>query len=126
MQTRFGHILRQTRGKESRLSFSRRLELSYTFVRSMEEGTRFPSDSVLHEIAAKLSLDPDELLLAAYCDRSPALTDALARRGVSVVLTASATQEASNERPALTPVPMSNEVAAHPVEQPVERRIEHG
>ena len=82
--TRFGQILRRARGHESRLSFSRRLELSYTFVRSMEDGSRFPSDFVLETIAQRLNLDPDDLLLAAYCDRSPALATALRGRGIAM------------------------------------------
>ncbi len=85
----FGAMLRRTRGKESRLSFSKRLGLSYTFVRSMESGTRYPSDDVLQEIARKLRLSEDELLLAAHCDRSPGLMSALAKRGVFVQESAS-------------------------------------
>ena len=80
--TRFGQILRRARGHESRLSFARRLELSYTFVRSMEDGSRFPSDFVLETIAQRLNLNPDDLLLAAYCDRSPALATALRGHGI--------------------------------------------
>lgn len=82
--TRFGKILRRTRGPESRLSFARRLKLSYTFVRAMEDGLRFPSDVVLETIAERLNLDVDDLVLAAYCDRSPALATALRERGLDL------------------------------------------
>ncbi|MEM7515494.1 MAG: helix-turn-helix transcriptional regulator, partial [Planctomycetota bacterium] len=61
---------------------AKRLGLSYTFVRSLEEGLRRPSDEVLIEIASKLELDADLLLLAAYCDRSKHLEGALRRIGL--------------------------------------------
>ena len=48
---RLGTILRTVRGSESRVQFARRLELSYTFVRALEHGQRFPSDPVLKRIA---------------------------------------------------------------------------
>lgn len=82
MNTRLGNILTGVRGSDTRANFARRLELSYTYVRALELGLRSPSDSVLVEIANKLKLDPGELIIAAYCDRSKRLTDALAERGV--------------------------------------------
>lgn len=84
MARRLGNLLRQKRGATSRLSFARTLQLSYTFVRSLEEGVRFPSDEVLRAIAERLDLDENELVLAAYCDRSEALTRALRGRGLDV------------------------------------------
>lgn len=81
---RLGTILKNARGKESRVQFARKLELSYTFVRAMEHGLRFPSDKVLLDIAERLSVNPEELLLAAYCDRSPQLTSVLKRRGLAI------------------------------------------
>ncbi len=66
---RLGTILERSRGENTRVQFAKGLGLSYTFVRAMEHGLRFPSDKVLMEIAEKLGLDPEELLLAAYCDR---------------------------------------------------------
>ena len=80
----FARLLRRARGDESRLGFSKRIGFSYTFVRAMEAGTRFPSDEVLQDIAMRLHINADELLLAAHCDRSPALTRALKRLGVYV------------------------------------------
>jgi len=81
---KLGNILQRTRGKESRVQFARRLGLSYTFVRAMEHGMRHPSDRVLVEIADRLSLDASELLLAAYCDRSPMLARVLETKGIDV------------------------------------------
>ncbi|MDP6539615.1 MAG: helix-turn-helix domain-containing protein [Planctomycetota bacterium] len=81
---RLGTLLKTARGSGSRVQFARRLGLSYTFVRAMEHGQRFPSDPVLKKIAGILRLDPAELLLAAYCDRSPGLAEVLATRGVSL------------------------------------------
>ncbi len=81
---RLGCILKNARGKESRVQFARKLELSYTFVRAMEHGLRFPSDKVLLEIAQRLNENPENLLLAAYCDRSPLLADVLEGRGVAI------------------------------------------
>ena len=100
--TRFGQILRRARGHESRLSFARRLELSYTFVRAMEDGSRFPSDFVLETIAKRLNLNPDDLLLAAYCDRSPALATALRGRGIlmpAVPAASPASRNAGSDEP---------------------------
>ena len=94
----FGSMLVAARGSESRSSFARRLKLSYTFVRAMESGARFPSDDVLLEIARQLHLDPEELLLAAHCDRSPALARALERRGLRPVIPAPP-EPSSQERP---------------------------
>ncbi len=74
-------ILRGARGDDSRMSFAKRLGLSYTFVRSLEDGLRLPSDEVLTQIAANLGRSSDELLVAAYCDRSPMLSEALERLG---------------------------------------------
>ena len=82
--SRLGEILRESRGKESRVQFARKLGLSYTFVRAMEHGLRFPSDKVLMEIAQRLELDSEKLLLAAYCDRSPLLAKVLAGRGIEI------------------------------------------
>lgn len=82
MSTRLGRILSGVRGDETRAKFARRLEFSYTYVRALELGLRSPSDGVLVEIAHKLKLDPGDLLIAAYCDRSPRLTDALVARGI--------------------------------------------
>ena len=81
---KLGNILQRTRGKESRVQFARRLGLSYTFVRAMEHGMRHPSDRVLVEIADRLGLDSSELLLAAYCDRSPMLARVLETKGIDV------------------------------------------
>ena len=81
---KLGNILQRTRGKESRVQFARRLGLSYTFVRAMEHGMRHPSDRGLVEIADRLGLDSSELLLAAYCDRSPMLARVLETRGIEV------------------------------------------
>jgi len=81
---KLGNILQRARGKESRVQFARRLGLSYTFVRAMEHGMRHPSDRVLVEIADRLGLDSSELLLAAYCDRSPMLARVLDTRGIEV------------------------------------------
>lgn len=81
---KLGNILQRTRGKESRVQFARRLGLSYTFVRAMEHGMRHPSDRVLVEMADRLGLDSSELLLAAYCDRSPMLARVLQMRGIEV------------------------------------------
>ena len=50
----------------------------------MEHGMRHPSDRVLIEIADRLCLDSSELLLAAYCDRSPMLARVLETKGVEV------------------------------------------
>jgi transcriptional regulator with XRE-family HTH domain len=65
-----------------RSDFARLLGLSYTFVRCLERGERFPSDEVLLLLSQKLSLELDEIAIAAYCDRSRHLTSALQRRGV--------------------------------------------
>lgn len=81
---RLGEILRKARGDQSRVQFARKLKLSYTFVRAMEHGLRFPSDKVLREIAERLELDPDELILAAYADRSPMLARVLEKRGIAL------------------------------------------
>lgn len=79
---RLGTILKRARGRESRVQFARRLGLSYTFVRAMEHGQRFPSDKVLLDIAGRLGLEPTEFLLAAWCDRSPDLDRVLRELGV--------------------------------------------
>jgi transcriptional regulator with XRE-family HTH domain len=81
---RLGSILKNARGKESRVQFARKLELSYTFVRDMEHGLRFPSDKVLLEIARRLNENPENLLLAAYCDRSSLLAEVLNNQGVDI------------------------------------------
>ena len=59
MESRLGNIIRTCRGKESRLSFVKKLGLSYTFVRSLEEGLRLPSDDIIQRIADRLELDAD-------------------------------------------------------------------
>jgi len=82
MNGRLGKLLRARRGSESRLSFVKKLRLSYTFVRSIEEGLRLPSDQIVAQIAECLDLDTEELLIAAYCDRSEPLARALAKHGV--------------------------------------------
>lgn len=77
-------MLKRARGRESRVQFARRLGLSYTFVRAMEHGQRFPSDKVLLEIAGRLEVEASELLLAAWCDRSPDLGKVLQDRGLAL------------------------------------------
>lgn len=84
MTGKLGTILRRKRGNASRLSFARKLQLSYTFVRALEEGIRLPSDEVLMEIAEALDLDFRQLILAAYCDRSPTLEETLRGCGVEI------------------------------------------
>ena len=97
---KLGNILQRARGKESRVQFARRLGLSYTFVRAMEHGMRHPSDRVLIEIADRLGLDASELLLAAYCDRSPMLAQVLETKGIDVEpgTTEGATETAGSQR----------------------------
>jgi hypothetical protein len=82
MSGRLGKLLKSRRGDESRLSFVKKLSLSYTFVRSMEEGLRLPSDEIVEQIASRCEMDVDELILATYCDRSPLLARALRVRGI--------------------------------------------
>lgn len=82
MAGRLGNLLKAHRGEESRLSFVKKLQLSYTFVRSMEEGLRLPSDEIIQQISEKLEIDVDELILATYCDRSSLLSQALQARGI--------------------------------------------
>jgi hypothetical protein len=77
-------MLSTVRGGDSLASFSRTLDLSYTFVRSLVNGTRHPSDPVVKKIASKLGLEPDQLLLAAHCDRSPDLSAVLKGMGLDV------------------------------------------
>lgn len=50
----------------------------------MEHGLRFPSDKVLLDIAERLGEDPENLFLAAYCDRSAHLADVLKERGIAI------------------------------------------
>ncbi len=100
MNGRLGKLLRARRGNESRLSFVKKLRLSYTFVRSIEEGLRLPSDQIVAQIAECLDLDPEELLIAAYCDRSEPLAKALAHRGVKDCLGAETEDALPGERPA--------------------------
>lgn len=83
MGKRLGRILKSWRGDTPLTELSEILGLSYTFVRSMETGERFPSDRELMKISRKLGLEADELIIAAYCDRSPALASALERRSRS-------------------------------------------
>lgn len=80
MQLRLGRILQSWRGDTPRTELARILGLSYTFVRAMEMGERHPSDPELRKIAKTLGLSIDELFIAAYSDRSPALALALQRR----------------------------------------------
>ena len=75
-------MLQARRGAASSLSFVKKLSLSYTFVRSMEEGLRLPSDEIVVRIAECLDISTEELLLAAYCDRSAALAAILQERGL--------------------------------------------
>jgi len=100
MNGRLGKLLRARRGTESRLSFVKKLRLSYTFVRSIEEGIRLPSDQIVAQIAECLGLDRDELLIAAYCDRSEPLAKALARRGVKDCLGTDEEDALPGDRPA--------------------------
>ena len=105
---RLGTILRTARGSESRVQFARRLELSYTFVRALEHGQRFPSDPVLKRIAEVLRLDSAELLLAAYCDRSPSLAAVLTSRGLTIPAGVESTPEsvpAPRGAPPVAPAP---------------------
>jgi len=81
---RLGAILCNARGRQTRAHFARRLGLSYTFVRAMEQGRRFPSDRVLSTMAETLAVDPADLLLAAYCDRSEGLAEVLQYLGVEL------------------------------------------
>ena len=81
MKRLLGDYLKTLRGSESRLKFSRRIGLSYTFVREMELGNRLPSDEVLCSLAERLQVDHRRLFLYAYCDRSPALLGALQAGG---------------------------------------------
>jgi transcriptional regulator with XRE-family HTH domain len=78
----FGDHIRRARGDESRLQFCRRLGLSYTFVRAIEHGRRLPSDRLLAELAVALGLDHRQLVLRAYCDRSPSLCAILEEHGL--------------------------------------------
>lgn len=50
----------------------------------MEHGLRFPSDKVLLDIAERLGEDPENLFLAAYCDRSSHLAEVLKERGIAI------------------------------------------
>lgn len=74
--------LHQMRGQDSLVAFSRKLGLSYTFVREMERGNRLPSDDVIVRIGERLAVDPTDLALLTYRDRSSLLAQALSRRGV--------------------------------------------
>ena len=85
MKSHLGTLLRRARGEESRVSFARKLGLSYTFVRAMEYGHRSPSDRVLADMASRLELDPAEFLIAAWSDRSPELARVLRKRGIEFV-----------------------------------------
>jgi transcriptional regulator with XRE-family HTH domain len=69
----FGRRLAAARGTSSRRKFAQQLGLSYTFVREMELGNRFPSDELVAQIAGQLHLDERRCLLEVYHDRSPAL-----------------------------------------------------
>ncbi len=79
---RFGELLLEKRGGRSRAEFARELGLSYTFVREMEAGNRFPSEGTIPDLAAKLGVDGGYLALLVHCDRSPLLTDHLVNQGV--------------------------------------------
>jgi len=121
---RLGLILKRARGKQSRVQFARKLGLSYTFVRAMEHGLRFPSDKVLLEIAERLEVDSGNLLLAAYCDRSTQLADVLIARGLELpeedqeVLAREA--EGSAREAAMTEI-ADEAPAIRPGEEPVQR-----
>jgi len=119
---RLGAILRRARGKDSRVQFARKLGLSYTFVRAMEHGLRFPSDKVLLDIAERLGEDPENLFLAAYCDRSAHLAEVLKERGIAIpepakeADTPEPTAEAGaapEARPSSTETPTPRVVRAH-------------
>jgi transcriptional regulator with XRE-family HTH domain len=79
---RFGELLLEKRGGRSRAEFARELGLSYTFVREMEAGNRFPSEGTIPDLASKLGVDGGYLALLVHCDRSPLLTDHLVNQGV--------------------------------------------
>lgn len=82
LENRLAQLLIAFRGTETRAAFARRLHLSYTFVREMEMGNRFPSDENLVAIATELGFDPKTLAVLAYCDRSALLAQALEASGV--------------------------------------------
>lgn len=111
---RLGAILRRARGKDSRVQFARKLGLSYTFVRAMEHGLRFPSDKVLLDIAERLGEDPENLFLAAYCDRSAHLAEVLKERGIAIPEAAAEGEAAqpAEEKSAPSPPPSSAETPA--------------
>jgi transcriptional regulator with XRE-family HTH domain len=81
---RLAALLKRARGSVGRVHFARQVGLSYTFVRAVEHGERYPSDKVLLEIAECLGEDPEELFLAVYCDRSPYLAQVLRGRGITL------------------------------------------
>lgn len=113
---RLGSILKNARGKESRVQFARKLELSYTFVRAMEHGLRFPSDKVLLEIAQRLNESPENLLLAAYCDRSPLLANVLESRGVDIPAGEAESKDSAEKPVADTLTPQTNASATRPIQ----------
>lgn len=113
---RLGSILNKARGKESRVQFARKLELSYTFVRAMEHGLRFPSDKVLLEIAQRLNENPENLLLAAYCDRSPLLADVLEGRGVAIPEGEAETSSQGSKSADDTLTPQTNPTNTRPIQ----------
>lgn len=63
-------------------TFTRRTGYSYTFVRAIMMGDRFPGDLALEKMCARLDIDFTQALLARYCDRSPALYELLRARGI--------------------------------------------
>ncbi len=82
-ETRYlSRLLTAARGGRSFAAFARTLGLSYTFVREMEAGNRFPSERKIPELAAKLQVDPGFLALCVHCDRSKFLSDYLGDAGL--------------------------------------------
>ena len=79
---RLGTRLHALRGERSLVAFSRALGLSYTFVREMERGNRLPSDDVILRLAERLHVEPGELALLTYCDRSELLARHLGALGI--------------------------------------------
>ena len=75
-------LLTAARGGRSFAAFARDLGLSYTFVREMEAGNRFPSERKIPALAAKLGVDPGFLALCVHCDRSKHLCDYLGKAGL--------------------------------------------
>ncbi|MBI5434392.1 MAG: helix-turn-helix transcriptional regulator [Planctomycetes bacterium] len=79
---RLGSRLRCLRGDESPAAFAERLGVEVTFLHEVELGVRLPEDEQLARFARRLAVDPGELILLAYLDRSPLLASYLAARGI--------------------------------------------